>query len=211
MKESGEVDLYKRRPAFSADPRLVICIAFPAGFHPIGIHAWRCEIRVRHAGVLFADPWVEGEAEGMDFAFDVVVWIARLVNGHDLVADRFVPGASLACASAANSPIAYVVTRSIPASPVTHLSKGCLGVGVGKGAVIATMGAFCAAWLSIASVKSLNIFNISKAIGLNARTVAVVEDPIVFSIAFRKTSPRSSTHIPLSSSHDVFIGTASAH
>ena len=76
---------------------------------------------------------------------------------------------------------------------------------MGKGAMVASMRSFFAAGLRIASIKSLNVFDVPEAIGLNARTVAVVEDPIVFSIAFRKTSPRSSPHVPLRSCNDVCI------
>ena len=133
------------------------------------------------------------------------------MNGHDPFAYRLIPRASFVCAGAADIPIANVVTRSVPASPIPHAAEGGLGIGVGEGAMVAAVGPFDTAWLSIFSIKTFNVFDVSEAVWLDAGAVTIVKDPIVFAIASWEAGPGSCAHVPLGASYDVFIRSTSAY
>ena len=84
---------------------------------------------------------------------------------------------------------------------------------MGECAVISAVAAFCATWLGIGSFESLDVFNITCAVRLDACPVTIVKDPIIFNdvIAISiKCAPGSCSLAVLGASDNFLIGGAPA-
>ena len=72
------------------------------------------------------------------------------------------------------------------------------------------MRTFHAAWLCVSAIESLNVFDVPQAVRLNSSAIAIVENPVILTPAFRKACPCSCSHIPLSAGDNLLVWSSSA-